>query len=66
VSLIIQQAKALCCVTLLSVAYQALPYFSKLPHKRHEFWGEKYEQKISFGFLFNFLPETFLILRKMQ
>jgi hypothetical protein len=37
----------------LSVACPALQYCSKLPHKRHDFWGEKVtEHKMC---LFNFL-----------
>ena len=54
------------CTILSSVACPALTYFSTLSHKQHDFWGKKILTKISFGFLYNFLPETFLILRRLE
>jgi hypothetical protein len=56
VALVIQHGKRMRCIILESVASLSLPYFSTLPHKRHDFRGEKnIEHKICvFDFLYNF------------
>ena len=42
VALVIQHAMCLSCIILLSVAFQAVPYFSTLSHKRDDFRKKKY------------------------
>ena len=41
-------------------------YFSTLSHKRHDFLKDGIERKMCFDFLYNFLSETFFILRKIR
>ena len=46
VALIIQHAKSMRRNVLISVACLAVPYFSTLSHKRHEFPVKRIEQEI--------------------
>jgi hypothetical protein len=46
VPLVIHNAKLIRRITLTSVAYPALPYFSTLSHKRHDFLENVTEHKI--------------------
>jgi hypothetical protein len=51
-------------IILPSVACQALPYFSKVSHKWHDFQKNVIEYKMSVSFSTTF--ETFLILRRIR
>jgi hypothetical protein len=64
VAFVIQHANCLRRITLLSGADPALPYFSTLPHKRHN--CRKTLQHIFLKFFLQLLPETFFTLRKIQ
>jgi hypothetical protein len=46
--------------------YPALPYFSMLPHKRHDFRKNDIEQKLYVQIFSTTLSETFLILRRIR
>ena len=54
------------CAILPSVACPTLQYFLTLSRKRHKFRKKRViEHKICFNFLYKFLSETFLILRRI-
>jgi hypothetical protein len=66
VALITQNEKR-CHIILSSVASLAVPCFSTLSHKRHDFREEKgIEYKMRVFIVSKFLFETFLILRRIQ
>jgi hypothetical protein len=55
-----------CHVVLSPVACLPLPYLSTLSHKRHDFRKKILSIKCVFWFSLQLLPETFLILRRIQ
>jgi hypothetical protein len=66
-ALVIGHAKLhLSCVLLSSVACLPLPYFTTLPHKRHDFHANIVEQRRVFWFSLQFLSKAFLILWTIQ
>ena len=50
-------------IILPSVACLAVPFFSILPHKQHDFRKKIIEHKCAFLFSLQLSSETFLILR---
>jgi hypothetical protein len=66
VALVIQHAKRMRRTILSSLACPALPYFSTLSHKRHDFRKQLLNIKCVFLFSLQILSETFLILRRIQ
>ena len=59
VALVIQHAKHMRSIILTSVACLALPYFSTLSRKRHDFRKQLLNIKCMFGFSLQLLSETF-------
>ena len=55
VALFIQHAKRTRRIILSAVVSLAPPYFSKLSHKKQDFWKQVTEHKLCFDFLSNFV-----------
>jgi len=66
VALVIQHVKRLRPVILSFVACPAVPHFSTLSHKTHNFRENVTEHKIYILILSTNLSETFLISRRIQ
>ena len=68
VALVTQHAKCMRRNILSSTACPALPYFSTLSHKRHDFRGKNsyWTKTCVFWFSLQLLSETFLILRRTE
>jgi hypothetical protein len=66
VTLVIQHAKCMHRIILSSVACLALPYFSTLSHKRHDFRKNLLNIECVFRFSLQLLSEIFLILRRIE
>ena len=62
VALVIQHVKRMRHIVFLSVACLALPYYSKLSHKLHDFRKNVIKHRFSLQILY----EIFLILRRIQ
>jgi hypothetical protein len=65
VTLVIQHAKRMRCVILSFLSCLAVPYFSTLCHKRHDFRNIFYTKCVVW-FSLQLPYETFLILRRMN
>ena len=66
VVIVIQHAKCMCHSILSSVACLTLQHFSTLSHKWQIFGKQCWTSNVCFVILYNFLSETFLILRIIQ
>jgi hypothetical protein len=66
VALVIQHAKRMRPIILSCVAYLAVPYFSTLSHKRHDFRKKKSERQMCVLIFFTLLSATFFTLRRIQ
>ena len=66
VALVIQHAMCMHHILLPSVAHLALPYFSTLPHKQHNFQKKGIEHEICVSIFATIWYEIFLILRRNE
>ena len=60
-----QRSSFLCHIILSSLAYLAVPYFSTLSLKRHDFQTRVMEHKMCDFFFLQLLSEIFLILKEL-
>jgi hypothetical protein len=65
-AVIIQHAKRMLHVILIFVACLAVPYFSKLSHKRHDFRKKIIKHRMCVLTFCRTLPQTFLVLIRIQ
>src|SRR5215469_11726367 len=64
VALVTQHAKRMCRIEYSSVTCPAVPYFSTLPHKRHEFRKNVPEYEMFVLIFLIILSQIFSILRR--
>jgi hypothetical protein len=66
VALVTQHAKRMRRIILSSVDCPALPYFSTLSHKQHDFAKKLLNIKCASSFPLQLLSETFLIIKRLE
>jgi hypothetical protein len=66
IALITQHAEGMRPIVLSSAAYLAVPRFSTLSHKRHDFWENVNEHAICASIFSTALSQTFLIARRIE